>query len=86
MQCEFVASILAMRHRVSDSVLLDWLDLLQLLKPPCSIRADALMEHWHCSQPAVSRRLGRLRRAGLIDYGSGRGRGYRIWQLSTSTM
>ena len=75
------AELLAHRHRVPDATLLDWLDLAQLLQPPCGIRADVLMEHWHCSQPTVSRRLNRLLHADLIDYGSSRGRRYRIWRL-----
>lgn len=76
-----VAVALALRHRVPDGVLLDWLDLAQLLEPPCSIRAAALMRHWCCSQPTVSRRLSRLLAADLIDYGAGRSRRYRIWRL-----
>lgn len=75
------AELLALRHRVPDGVLLDWLDLAQLLEPPCSISAAALMEHWCCSQPTISRRLSRLLNADLIDYGSSRGRRYRVWRL-----
>jgi hypothetical protein len=38
------------------------------------------MEHWHCSQPTVSRRLSRLWMADLLDYRPTHG-GYRIRQL-----
>ena len=79
------AELLAHRHRVPDGVLLNWLDLTQVLQPPCGIRAEVLMEHWHCSQPTVSRRLSRLLDADLIDYGSSRGRRYRIWRPGPAT-
>jgi DNA-binding IclR family transcriptional regulator len=62
---------------VPDSVLLDWLDLAQLLQPPCKVKTADLMEHWSCSQSAVSRRLSRLWEADLLDYRPGGG-GYRI--------
>ena len=78
------SELLALRYRVPDGVLLDWLDLAQLLEPPCSIRAAALMQHWCCSQPTVSRRLSRLLDGDLIDYGANRGRRYRVWRLGPS--
>lgn len=71
------SELLALRHRVPDGVLLDWLDLAQLLKPPCFATTDQLVEHWSCSQGTVSRRLGRLWDAELLDYRPSRG-GYRI--------
>jgi len=74
------AELLAHRWRVSDSVLLDWLDLGQLVDPPCLVRTADLIEHWRCSQSAVSRRLSRLWEADLLDYRSGRGE-YRIRRL-----
>ena len=74
------AELLAHRHRVPDATLLDWLDLAQLLEPPCFATTDQLMEHWSCSQATVSRRLGRLWDAELLDYRPSRG-GYRIRSL-----
>lgn len=74
------AELLAHRWRVSDSVLLDWLDLSQLVDPPCLVRTADLIEHWRCSQSAVSRRLSRLWEAGLLDYRTTRG-AYRIRRL-----
>jgi len=66
---------------VPDGTLLDWLDLERLLpERPCHIETDVLRQHWHCTQPSVSRRLGRLWEAGLIDYRSGGGL-YRIRRL-----
>lgn len=51
--------LLALRNRVPDGVLLDALELAALLPElPASIRTSRLREHWHCSQPTVSRRLG----------------------------
>jgi hypothetical protein len=74
------AELLALRHRVPDSVLLDWLDLAQLVEPPCFAATADLMDHWHCSQPTVSRRLSRLWMADLLDYRPTHA-GYRIRQL-----
>jgi hypothetical protein len=65
---------LALRAFVSDSTLLDWLDLEQLLpERPCHIETAVLRRHWHCHQSTVSRRLGRLWEAGLLDYRAGSG-------------
>jgi DNA-binding MarR family transcriptional regulator len=76
-----LAALLALRDRVPDATLLDWLDLEQLLpERPCHIKTDVLRRHWHCSQPTVSRRIARLRKAGLLNYRSGGGR-YRIRRL-----
>ena len=76
-----VADILTLRCRVSDSVLLDWLDLEQLLPArPCSIETEILRRHWCCTQPSVSRRIARLWDAGLIECRSGGGR-YRVRRL-----
>ena len=76
-----IPQLLALRARVPDATLLDWLDL-ELLLParPCRIRTAELLRLWHCSQPTVSRRLGRLYDAGLIDYRPSRG-WYRIRRL-----
>ena len=69
-----LSDLLALRCRVSDSVLLDWLDLEQLLpERPCRIESKVLRRHWLCSQPTVSRRITRLWEAGLIEYRSGGG-------------
>jgi hypothetical protein len=80
-----INQLLALRSRVPDATLLDWLDLEQLLPtPPCHVETDLLRQHWHCTQPNVSRRLGRLWTAGLIDYRSGGGL-YRIRRLGPNT-
>ena len=80
-----IPQLLALRARVPDATLLDWLDLEQLLPArPCCVETDLLRQHWHCTQPNVSRRLGRLWTAGLIDYRSGGGR-YHIRRLGPST-
>jgi hypothetical protein len=73
--------LLALRHRVSDSTLLDWAELEQLLPPrPCRIRVAELRRLWRCSQPTVSRRITRLWDAGLLDYRAGSG-WYRVRRL-----
>lgn len=78
-------TLLSLRHRVPDSVLLDWLDLEQLLpKRPCHIETDVLRRRWLCSQPTVSRRITRLWEAGLLDFRSGGGL-YRIRRLGPAS-
>ena len=72
---------LARRAWVSDSTLLDMLDLSLILEDlPATIATDHLAFIWHCSQSTVSRRLSRLWEAELIDYRPGRG-SYRIRRL-----
>lgn len=78
---ELLNQALALRARVPDATLLDWLDLEQLLpERPCHIETDVLRRHWCCTQPTVSRRIARLWEAGLLDYRSGGGL-YRIRRL-----
>ena len=80
-----IPQLLALRPRVPDATLLDWLELEQLLpERPCRIRTAELVRLWHCSQPTVSRRITRLYDAGLLDYRPGRG-WYRIRRLGPST-
>jgi predicted transcriptional regulator len=77
-----ILDLLAHRHRVPDTTLLDWLDLEQLLpaERPCEIETDVLRRHWHCSQSTVSRRIARLWEVGLLDHRNGHGV-YRIRRL-----
>jgi hypothetical protein len=74
--------LLALRAQVQDAVVPDCIDLeASLPERPCTATVAWLREHWQCTQPTVSRRLGRLWDAELIDYRSeGRGR-YRIRRL-----
>lgn len=75
------SELLALRDRVPDSTLLDWVELEQLLPPrPCRIRTDELRRLWRCTQPTVSRRITRLHDAGLLEYRASRG-WYRIRRL-----
>lgn len=76
-----ITDLLAYRSFVADGVLLDWADLACLVKPQSSISVRQLREHWHCSQPAVSRRLSAIHRAGLARITPGYGR-YRVWSIS----
>jgi hypothetical protein len=75
-----ITALLELRHRVPDGVLLDWVDLTQLIEPPASITTKALRAHWNCSQPAVSRRLAAVHRAGLAQITTGYNR-YRVWAV-----
>ena len=80
-----VVDLLAHRPFVSDSVLLDWADLACLVKPQSSVTVRQLRDHWHCSQPAVSRRISAIHRAGLACITPGYGR-YRVWSVSGLTV
>lgn len=76
-----IEHLLALRHSVEDSTLVDCLQLDQWLpKTPAQIRTAELRRRWHCSQATVSRRITRLWEADLIDYRAGGG-WYRIRRL-----
>lgn len=73
--------VVELRPQLQDHAILDWIELLALLPDGTgSLSTDELRDRWHCSQPAVSRRLGNLARAGLISYRAGGGR-YRIFRI-----
>lgn len=74
------ADLVALRHQVSDSTLLDWADLDQWLDPPCRVRTEDLKCYWICSQSVVSRRMKRLWDADLIEYRIG-GRAYMVRRI-----
>ena len=80
MEAEAIVRLLEMRARVPDQVLLDCLELDRHLGPmlggpdPLRISTARLRLLWHCSQPAVSRRMSALRRWRLADITPG-GRG-----------
>ena len=81
------SSLLALRHTTPDGTLLDLLDLRRVLQPPCSVTTARLMAHWSCSQATVSRRLDRLRRAGLLEFtGRPGGRGYHVQRLGITQL
>lgn len=75
------ADLLSLRHRVPDGVLLDDLELNQMVQPflgcpdPPRLSTEQLQAHWHCSQPAVSRRMNGMVKHGLVDAQTTRGRG-----------
>jgi len=75
------ADLLSLRHRVPDSVLLDALELNQIVQPflgcpdPPRLSTEQLQAHWHCSQPAVSRRMNAIVKYGLAEAQVTRGRG-----------
>jgi len=53
-----IEHLLALRHSVEDSTLVDCLQLDQWLpKTPAQIRTAELRRRWHCSQATVSRRM-----------------------------
>ncbi len=79
-----VADILARRRLVPDATLLDWAEALALADDQGQVRTTHLQELWACSQSSVSRRLGRIAAAGLMQFQAGGGR-YRLQPASTTT-
>lgn len=70
---DLVTYLLDNRHRIPNQVIIDCLALAQLDPDPRRrVPTEALQEHLQaCSGPHLSKRLGRLRRAGLISYEPG---------------
>ena len=60
-------TISSVRPWAPDSTICDWLKLEEHLISRATnlISTAELCELWHCSQPTVSRRLARIKRAGL---------------------
>lgn len=78
------ADLLARRRLVPDATLLDWAEVVALADDQGQVRATHLRELWACSQCSVSRRLGRIAAAGLLQFQAGGGR-YRLRPASTTT-
>jgi len=70
---QLVEYLLDNRYRLTGDTIADCLDLFRLLggRPGRRVRAEVLMEHWHCSRMNVVKKMQRLERAGLIDYEAG---------------
>ena len=79
-----VADLLARRRLVPDATLLDWAEVVALADDQGQVRTTHLQELWACSQCSVSRRLGRIAAAGLLQFQAGGGR-YRLRPASTTT-
>jgi MarR-like DNA-binding transcriptional regulator SgrR of sgrS sRNA len=71
-----VAFLMERRYQIPNVTLVDCLDLAQAFTDlPAQATIDELCTHWSCTQSNVSRRLGSLRKHGLIDWSmTGRGR------------
>ena len=68
-----IRRLLALRGRVPDQVMLDYLTLAHLTPEPGAVATKALRERWGCTQPQVSRRVNAVARAGLADITAGCG-------------
>jgi hypothetical protein len=79
-----VADLMARRHRVPDATLLDWAEVVTLADDRGQVHTSRLRELWACCQSSVSRRLGRIAAAGLLQFQAGGGR-YRLRPVSTTT-
>ncbi len=79
-----VADLLARRRLVPDATLLDWAEALALADDRGHVHTSHLQELWACSQCSVSRRLGRIAAAGLLQFRAGGGR-YRLQPAPLTT-
>jgi DeoR/GlpR family transcriptional regulator of sugar metabolism len=79
-----VADLLVRRRLVPDATLLDWAEVAALVDDRGQVRTSHLQELWGCSQSSVSRRLGRIAAAGLLQLQAGGGR-YRLRPAPTTT-
>jgi hypothetical protein len=63
-----ISRLLALRSKVSDQVLLDYLEVLELIRVPAlgpAAAAAQLIERWNCSSVVTAMRLRQLIAAGL---------------------
>lgn len=75
-----IRQLVALRPKISDRVLMDWLHI-RVLTGGCGFAATAtLRELWGCDQSTVSRRVNAVAAAGLADITTGWG-GYRVHSL-----
>ncbi|MFZ9849688.1 MAG: MarR family transcriptional regulator [Vulcanococcus sp.] len=76
-------SLHELRRTIPDATLLDWLELAEEMGETFTTRE--VQDLWLLSQPAVSRRINRLRRAGLIEHlrgGGAYGGHMSVWRLA----
>jgi hypothetical protein len=64
---DFACTLLPLRGRVPDRVLLDCLELNAFLGPASMVTTRELQDRWICTQPWVSRRMAALRAYQLLD-------------------
>jgi Mn-dependent DtxR family transcriptional regulator len=72
-----IRSLLALRQEHSDHMLMDYLELITLAREPGFVPTKALCELWGCHQSTVSRRIGALAAAELVEITAGGG-GYQV--------
>lgn len=72
---DFARTLLPLRGRVPDRVLLDCLDLDAFLGPASEVTTRELQDRWICTQPSVSRLMAALQRHELLDATSRTGPG-----------
>jgi hypothetical protein len=62
-----ISSLLALRSKVSDQVLLDYLEVFELISNSVSfsMNAEHIAKRWNCSSVATGMRLQQLIAAGL---------------------
>jgi DNA-binding IclR family transcriptional regulator len=77
-----IRRLLALRGRVSDRTLLDFLHLVILIPQAGQVGTRELCAAWKCAPSTVSRRLHALVNAGLADITRGHG-AYQVHAVST---
>lgn len=89
MDDQFVASVLAHRRFVTDTTVLDCLELQKAYghRLPVTVTAEELQERWCVGYESASRRMTQLKAKGLCRYDRGvRGAvGYLIWGIGPQT-
>ena len=79
-----IRQLVALRDRVSDRVLMDYLELRTITGGCGRVTTAAMEQRWGCDQSTVSRRISAVRAAGLADISSGWG-GYHVHGLRGMT-
>ena len=72
-----IRRLLALRGEHSDHLLMDYLELVTLAREPGFVATKALCERWGCHQSTVSRRIGALAAAELVEITPAHG-GYQV--------
>jgi hypothetical protein len=72
-----IRDLLAIRGRVTDQTLIDYLSLTVALHPPDFVTVGELCAIWGCHQSNVCRRMQKLSVIGLVDASCGHG-GYHV--------
>ena len=81
-----VRTALGLRQALTNTVVLDFLDLADMASKTGTVKMDDLQERWHCKhRSVVTNRMAAVRDAGLIEYDRARGGCYELTRLGLPT-